>query len=201
VIVVDVETTGLNPWKTSIVSIGAVDFADPTRQFSGECRVWDGAMVEAGALAVNGYTAAQVTDPDKQSLDELMKQFIAWESEAHDRTIAGQNPSFDQGFLRAAAKMSNLAWRPSGRLIDLHSLAFAALLRADRPLPTDASGRSSLNTDRIMELVGIPTEPKPHIAINGALWEAEAFGRFIYGRNVLPQFAEYPLPDFLHPVA
>lgn len=93
--------------------------------------------------------------------------------------------------------MNNLEWRPSRRLIDMHSLAFAALLRTGLPLPVDADGRSSLASDRIMELVGIPPEPKPHIAINGARWEAEAFGRLIYGRNILPEFEQYPVPELL----
>ena len=44
-IIIDVETTGLDPKKYSIVSIGAVDFKKPMRTFYEECRIWDGAEV------------------------------------------------------------------------------------------------------------------------------------------------------------
>ncbi len=197
-IVVDVETTGFNPWQHSIVSIGAVDFAEPKRQFYGECRVWDGAKVDKMALVVNGYTHEQVLDVERPTPAAVLADFINWVQVAEDQTIAGQNPQFDWSFLRATAKMNNLEWRPSRRLIDLHSLAFVALLRAGLPLPADADGRPSLASDRIMEIVGIPAEPKPHIAINGARFEAEAFGRLIYGRSILPEFEEFPVPDFLN---
>jgi DNA polymerase-3 subunit epsilon len=196
-IVVDVETTGLSPQRNALVSIGAVDFAEPTRQFYGECRPRAGAQIDDGALAVNGYSREQLHDPERPSAGQLLQDFIAWLEPIRDTTIAGQNPSFDRGFLSAEAKQAGINWWPSHRLIDLHSLAFAALLRADLPMPVDERGRSSLSSDRIMELVGVPTEPRPHIAINGALWEAEAFGRLIYGRNFLPQFAEYSVPAHL----
>jgi len=38
-IVADIEATGLDPRKHSILSIGAVDFEHPERQFYGECRI------------------------------------------------------------------------------------------------------------------------------------------------------------------
>ena len=55
-IIIDVETTGLDPERCSLVSIGAVDFSCPERQFYGECQAWDGAEVSADALAINGFT-------------------------------------------------------------------------------------------------------------------------------------------------
>ena len=41
-IVLDTESTGLNPLTDSILSIGAIDLNDPTNQFYDECRIWDG---------------------------------------------------------------------------------------------------------------------------------------------------------------
>ena len=55
-IVVDVETSGLDDEKNSLLSIGAVDFYNPKNQFYGECRVREGAEVNPEALEVNGFT-------------------------------------------------------------------------------------------------------------------------------------------------
>lgn len=57
------------------------------------------------------------------------------------------------------------------------------------------NGKSDLDSDKVMKYVGIPTEPRPHKAINGALWETEAFSRLTFGRNCLPEFKQYPLPE------
>jgi len=43
-VVVDVETSGLDPQKYAMLSIGAVDFENPERQFYAECRAFDGEM-------------------------------------------------------------------------------------------------------------------------------------------------------------
>ena len=45
-IVVDVETTGVDARKNSIVSIGAVDFENQKNQFYGECKIWEGAEID-----------------------------------------------------------------------------------------------------------------------------------------------------------
>ena len=42
-IVVDVETSGMDAYKHSLLSIGAVDFENPVERFYEECRIWDGA--------------------------------------------------------------------------------------------------------------------------------------------------------------
>ena len=37
-IILDIETTGVNPEKHAIVSVGAVDFLNPSRTFYEECK-------------------------------------------------------------------------------------------------------------------------------------------------------------------
>ncbi len=59
-------------------------------------------------------------------------------------------------------------------------------------------GKSLLDSDAVMTYVGIPTEPKPHIALNGALWEAEAISRLLYQKNLLSQFEQYPITPTLY---
>ena len=60
-LVVDVEASGTDYSKHSIVSVGALDFANPKNRFYEECRIWDGAHIMDGALTVNGFTKAQIT--------------------------------------------------------------------------------------------------------------------------------------------
>jgi len=44
-----------------------------------------------------------------------------------------------------------------------------------------------------MKYAGIPSEPKPHVAINGAIWEFEALHRLIKDAPGLKEFKSTPL--------
>jgi hypothetical protein len=58
-------------------------------------------------------------------------------------------------------------------------------------------GLTRLSADTTLKYVGIPPEPKPHHALNGAKYEAEAFSRLIYGKNLLHEFAQFAVPEYL----
>ena len=72
-IVIDIETSGIDSNRHSIVSIGAVDFLHPERRFSGECRVWEGALISEESLLINGYNQEEITDVRKQTDEDLLK--------------------------------------------------------------------------------------------------------------------------------
>jgi len=192
-IVVDVETTGTNPQQHSLVSIGAVDLDHPNERFYMECRIWDGAKVEQEALDVNGFTKEGVGDTSKPTEGEATKAFFDWLSSRESKLIAAHNPLFDLGFLEAAAYRAHLDFGLARRSIDLHSVAFAHMLARGLTPPTK-NGKSDLNADKVMEYVGISTEPRPHKALNGAIWEAEAFSRLIFGQNLISDFKNDPIP-------
>lgn len=192
-IVVDVETTGTDPARHAIVSIGAVDFGRPDRQFYRECRVFDGAQVEAEALAVNGFTLEQVTDPAKATLEETIGHFIAWCRDAENRTLGGHNTAFDRDFLQASADRYNLAWHFGNRVLDLHSVGWMHMASSGVTIPL-RGGRSSLSCDAILQYAGLPAEPKPHNGLVGAKMEAEAFSRLVHGRSLFPEFAAHAIP-------
>lgn len=192
-IVVDIETTGADPTRSAILSIGAVVFEEPSRQFSGECRVFDDALIEPAALAVNGFSLEAVHDPSKQTEAELVRLFLAWAAGASNQTLMAHNPHFDIGFLKAASRRAGEKYTLPVRSIDLHSVCFAHM-RMRGIEPPAAHGRSALSSDAVMTYCGLPEEPKPHIALNGALWEAEAFSRLLDGRSLLEVFSHYVLP-------
>lgn len=193
-IVVDVEMSGVDPDKNSILSIGAIDFDTPERRFYGECKVWEGASINPEALAINGYTEDEILDPKKQGPDELIRKFIEWATLCGEHTLMGQNPGTDLWFMENTAHRFHINWPFAHRSIDLHTVCAMHMIKRGIDLPV-VNNRSNINSDFIMEYVGIPFEPKPHIAINGAIYEAEAFSRLLYGKNLLPEFITYPVPD------
>lgn len=193
-IVVDVEASGLDPNKHSMVSVGAVDLKHPSNQFYAECRIWEGADIMDDALEVNGFTKEEVTDPKKPSLEEVITSFMSWIEQCDEFTLAGQNPSFDRDYLRSSAARYHLNWPLAHRTIDLHSVAYAHLISRGIPVPLK-NKHSALNLDNILEYCGIPGgEPKPHNALTGAKSAGECFSRLLYNQKLLPEFDFLAIP-------
>jgi len=193
-IVVDVEASGTEPKKHSIVSVGALDFANPTHRFYEECRVWDGAHIMDEALEVNGFTKKQISDPKKQSEGDLIHAFLHWSEGVEERTLAGQNVSFDRDFLKAAAERAgHTDWQFAYRTIDTHTLCYMHMIERGIQPPVKHR-RSALDLDAVLNYCGIPGEPAPHNALTGALSHAEVIARLLYGRKLLPEFEEFQIP-------
>lgn len=195
-IVVDIETSGVDPRKHSILSIGAIDFKQPENQFYEECYIFEGAEISPEALAINGFTENEIKDPKKKSLEEIIKLFIEWITPIENKILAGHNTFFDLEFLRHSFLRYNIDWKLGHRIIDLHSICFAHCLQKNIPIPIK-NGRTDLNLDKILNYVGLPDEPKPHNALTGAKLEAEALARLIYKKNILKEFASFSIPEYL----
>lgn len=194
-IALDIEASGIDSRKSSILSIGAVDCDNPTNQFYDECRAWEGAHINDEALAVNGFSREEATDPDKKTEAELVRAFIAWATELRDWTFVGQNPSFDRDYVLSACERAGIEFPFAHRTLDTHSLAYMHMVAHGITPPFDAEKhRTSLNLDAALQYVGIPEEPKPHNALTGALSHAEVASRLLYGKGLLPDFEVYPIP-------
>ena len=195
-IIVDVESSGTEHHKHSIVSVGALELERPERRLYEECRVWDGARIEDEALAVNGYSREEVTDAAKQTEGELVHTFLAFALEAGERTIAGQNPSFDRDFLKSAAERAgHTDWPLAHRTVDSHTLCYMHMVKRGLTPPVDpVHRRSALNLDAVLNYCGIPEEPRPHNALTGALSHAEVIARLLYDRKLLPEFEQFAIP-------
>lgn len=194
-LVLDIEASGTEPAIHSIVSIGALDFSDPNNRFYGECRIWEGAHIMDGALKVNGFTEAEITDLDKQSEADLVTEFLQWSQHLSDRTILGQNPSFDRDFVRLAAQRAGLSWDLAYRTIDIHTLCWMHMVKAGAEPPIDVQHRrSALDLDAVLTYCGIPEEPQPHNALTGALCHGEVASRLLYDQQLLPEFKHLALP-------
>jgi DNA polymerase III epsilon subunit-like protein len=195
-IVIDTETSGLDPKKNSLLSIGAIDFENPERRFYGECRVFDSALISREALIVNGFTDESARDSSKMTDRELIIKFIEWASASSDTTFAGENPAFDRDFMKETALRYKLDWRFAHRTVDLHSIAYGYIRGQGRVLPMK-NGHTGQDLSATLTLVGMSDTRKAHNALEDALLEAEAFSRLIYKKGLLPEYAKYPLPSQL----
>jgi DNA polymerase III epsilon subunit-like protein len=194
-LVIDIEASGVNYAKHSIVSLGALDLDNPTNRFYGECRIWDGAHINAESLAINDMSEADVTNLEKISEGELVRQFLEWSQHMGDRTLAGQNVSFDRDFLKAACEREGIAWELAHRTIDTHTLCFMHMIKRGITAPIDLQHkRSALNMDAVLNYCGIPNEPEPHNALTGALCHAEVIARLLYDKKLLPEFEQFSIP-------
>ncbi|MFT7645221.1 MAG: DNA polymerase III epsilon subunit-like protein [Candidatus Paceibacteria bacterium] len=194
-LIIDVEASGIDYQKHSVVSVGALDLHNPANRFYGECRIWKGAHIMDGSLAVNGFTEIEINNPKKQSEGELTKDFLLWSGNLEDRTLTAQNVSFDRDMLRAAAERAGLNWDLAHRTLDTHTMCWMHMLKAGMKPPLDVDHkRSALNLDTILNYCGIPAEPEPHNALTGALCHAEVASRLLYDRKLLPEFSTYEIP-------
>jgi DNA polymerase III epsilon subunit-like protein len=193
-IIVDVETTGTEGDVHSLVSIGAVDFLNPERRYYRECRIFDGAEIMPKALEVNGMSMEEINDPEKMSDKEMVEEFLEWASESKSIMLAGHNLAmFDFAFIRATCERNHLNFPFPRRTLDLHTVCFSHMMMTGVEPPME-DGKSLLNSDRVLKYCGLPAEPKPHIAINGATYEAEVFSRLLRNQNLLKEFKEYRIP-------
>lgn len=187
-IVLDVETTGLDHQKHSIVSIGALEFEHPENQFYGECKPWEGAEITDEALKINGFTRTQLANQPK-SHDQLIQEFLKWTQPIKNKTLAGENVWFDALFFKEAIKRVNVPWTFGHRYVDSQAIAYEHFARAGK-LILKKEGTSAINLDKILEFVGIKVRGSTHNALEDAQLTAEILSRLIYGKNLFPQYAK-----------
>ena len=160
-IVVDVETGGIEPELNPLLSIGAVDYSNQERKFYGECRPYPGQIMTGEAVKINGITVLE--SEEFPALERTLNDFQVWLGE-DKQILAGQNPSFDNGFLSHNFKTVGHKSPFGYRTIDLHSIAFACF-------------GESLTTNQIYEKLNMDREPDPHNALTGAEMETKAFNK------------------------
>jgi len=140
-IVVDVETTGLNPATDGLLEISAVSIwmdgqgkIHPGEQWFYSVEPFIGAHLDPEALAITGidpYSPLRYAIPERQALHRIFmgvqKQLAA--SRCHRAVLVGHNAWFDLMFLLAAAKRAGFARTPfhSFTTIDTASLSAVAL--------------------------------------------------------------------------
>lgn len=155
VVVVDLETTGLNADHHSILEVAAVplDPDTPPLRFVPHIAPADLHAADPNALAVSRYYERRLFREalTPAATAEAYEQLAAMLTDA---TLAGANPSFDAGFL--ARVLLDRPWH--FRLLDLESFAVGAGLGELGRVPSLRS---------VCESVGI-TNTDPHTALGDA---------------------------------
>ncbi len=155
--IVDVETSGDDPLVHEILEIGllVVDQKELSIIDSGNWLVKPHHIKNAilAALERNGYNEKDWKDA--QTLDSVMSEFSG---KTKDAVFTSFNVTFDWGFIREAFRNTG-----EPNLMDYHRLDVLTLAweKGGENLPR-------LNLKAVSEYFGVPPEPNPHRAINGA---------------------------------
>lgn len=177
-IVVDCETGGLDPTKHAILSFGAVIYQDGVIAGEFEVMIQDRGEITDEALSVNGLDVRSLQSQwDTPWL--AVQKFKNWlyANELYGKqTLAAHNATFDSGFLK---RLWRLAGEDFETQFDYRMLCTqtAALLLEQAGRLTLVGGSASLKN--VAAGFGLPPEPEPHDALQGAILAAKVLAKMV----------------------
>jgi len=208
-IVVDTEFTRLDFNKGGLWQIGALDLENPENTFLEEAGLDDEDEIEEAALDVVGKTEEELRDKKRQSQKELLEHFFKWAESTKIKNLICQGPQWDFGILLSKSHKYGLNFPFHHRCFDLHSVAQTKHMEIKGKLIIDKD-HSDMGLNNILKFCGmedprrrigrnreIIQEGSPHNALEDCKLEAECFSRLIYGKNLLPEFVKFKIPECL----
>jgi len=165
-IILDTETTGLNPFKHELVEIGAVRMSDG-ETFEVKVHPMDIKNADPKALEINGYNKKEWID-DGYLLEnglKLLTEFVG----KNGSTLMTYNISFDKAFLEKAYRECDLPYPFHYAPLDLMTWVWSKV---------EMGGRVPSLKDACL-LYGIDPEPSVHRALQGALTAFEVYKKLI----------------------
>jgi DNA polymerase III subunit epsilon len=195
-IVVDIETSGLDYTKSGIWQIGAVELENPNNCFLQEARIDEDDLVNPESLKVIGKTEEELRDKNKQTQKQLLANFFEWANKIAVHDCVCQNPQFDWCFLSIKAAKYGLDFPFIHRAYDLHSVAQLKYFQLkDRFLIKQ--NISDMGLSKILIFVGMKDNRKEHNALEDAKLTAECFSRIVYGKNLIDLYKQADIPPYL----
>jgi len=220
-IVLDIESSGLDTGKCGIWQIGAIDLNNPQNDFLSEGRIDDDDeilnLAKRPVLEVIGKTEEELRDKNKQSQKQLILNCLDWLKNLKEKLIVGQNIGWDLNFIQNKCIKYDIMdkFRESAgqRGMDLHTIAQTKYYQINRKyLLKEKRGSSDMNLTNILQFCGIPdyrikmvegntqeVEKKgtTHNALEDCKLEGECFSRLTYGKNLFPEYSQYKIPKEL----
>ncbi len=206
-IVLDIETSGLDFVKNGIWQIGAYDFSTG-KIFLDESRLDRDDEIDPEALKIIGKTEQELRDPNKQNQKQMLEKFFGWVAEKPIRNYICQNPQFDVAFIDTKARKYGLKTPHGYRAFDLHSFAQKEYFDRNGGFFIE-DGKSKMNLQSICSMCGLNYEGiiinkgevtkqgKPHNALEDAKLTAECFSRLVYGKGLFEEYFDYEMPENL----
>jgi len=210
-IVLDIETTGLEPNDCGICEIGAINL-EGLNYFIQDCRIDEKDIIDKEALKINGRTRKELFDFLKQSQKELLQNYFDWAGKQSQKIYFGQNIVFDLKFIYAKSKKYGLLEKfhetHTYRGNDIHTLAQDKYFKIYGEYFLDENGQDTMNSYQILKFCGIQDIRKQNIkgkiiggenhdALNDCRLEGEELYRIKFGKNLFPEFKDFPIPDYL----
>lgn len=196
-IVVDIETSGLDSVKNGIWQIGAVDL-DTGEEFLEESKIDKDDKILEEAMNICQVTEDFLRDKTKQSQKQMLGNFFQWVAQRKIKNFICQNPQFDMGFIKTKASKYNLQTPFHHRSFDTHSLAQLKhkIVHGDF-LINKEKGRSQMNLSEVLKFCGMQDNRGAHNALEDAKLTAECFSRLTQGKNFIKEYSKFKIPDYL----
>jgi len=205
-IVLDIESSGLDFVKNGIWQIAAIDL-NSGKRFISEGRIDDEDEIlmssdprsiypTKSVVDVIGKTGEQLKDRKKQSQKELIQEFFRWLENSEEKNFVCQNPQFDWGFLTVKARKYGLKIPFHFRSFDIHSIAQTKYFQLKGKFLMDGN-HSGMNLTKALKFCGMKDERKKHNALEDAKLTAECFSRLIYGKGMFKEFGKFKIPRYL----
>ena len=195
-IVLDIETSGLDFEKSGIWQIGAIELENPDNYFLEEGRIDDEDAINPDSLKVTGKSESELRDKNKQSQKELLQGFFNWASRIQIKDCICQNPQFDWSFLNIKAAKYKLSFPFIHRAYDLHTIAQLKYFQLKSRFLIKKN-ISDMGLSKILIFVGMHDTRKEHNALDDVKLTAECFSRIVYGKNLIESYKQFEIPPYL----
>lgn len=167
--ITDVETTGIDPKIHEIIEIGLLVIDQQSHQVIDTLDVKIKAEhIETAsheALSINGYK-----ELDWQGAITLGEAMRLYGEKTRGAIFCAHDVTFDWSFINEAFSQTGVANQMDYHRLDLLTMAWTTLAN---------QGVRFFNLNKLASYLGIPEEPTPHRAINGARTAHEVFKKLV----------------------
>ena len=158
-IILDIETSGIDTGKCGIWQIGAIEFETPENQFLEEGKIDDEDEAVGGAIKITGRSEEEMRDNHKQSQKQLILNCLKWVDSCNEKIVLGHNVGWDISFIQNKCLKHNIVDQfrkvMSQRSIDLHALTQIKKMEKDGKFSLTEEGKSDMNLSNVMEFCGL----------------------------------------------